>query len=329
MPLSPFKVRWRLSSRRSPDVSREMGQMLAALYRLVSRQRPQLGTGQVSSVREGQYDEGSRDRQEELGDGNEEQVDYLRSCPADVKEEVAEMKRRVKRRLGKLPKKKSDGTFDVKRKMTIAGLRSVGLQSMKHLFIATDLIIRTHFRSALRYLDQVSPLFVEIAFETAFNKAHCWERLGCLDEALEQAVACVLIDERSAAGYFKMGQLLQRQQRFFEAEYCLQQALHRVPPGDMLSVFELRSALKENVCTALLQSGYETSVALTACKLYRRLSRVSKELTSGEAFRQKHMWSSCLVKEPAAFDCAAQAAAGADKRLTAYDKRLKEIVCKC
>ena len=250
-------------------------------------------------------------------DGN-----FLRLAPADVQQSFEQLAERVRTRIGLISKKQKDGHFKRKRKMSICQIRSMALMGMKHFLIAADLISRSHYNDAIKQLDQVSHYCFELAHEVAFNKSHCWEQLKCYNNALDQAIKCILIDERSGGAYFKAGRLLHHKKRFFEAEYCFRQALRYSSPGDMLTVYQIRKVLRQNVRTAITQSGYEASVADTACNLYGRLSRVAKELTSGEAFRQKHMWSCSPVIEPA-FE------REEEKPLTAYDKWLKGIVSQC
>ena len=273
--------------------------MLASLWRFFSfTRRTQPPLPLADAGQEEQEDEEIVDRETD-DEEREEEGEALRRGPSDAKAAVERMVERAKSRLGIIVRRQRDGSFARKRKMSISCLRNMALISTKHLYIAHDLMSRREERQALSHLDQTSPLFFEISFEVAFNKSVCYERLGCRNKALDQAVKCMLIDECAISGLIRVARLLHRRQRFFEAEYCLLQATLHAPPGDMLALYQLRSALKENVCMAVLASGYESSVAMTSSLLFRRLSRVSKELTSGEAFRQKYLWSSCDVMEPA------------------------------
>jgi tetratricopeptide (TPR) repeat protein len=182
--------------------------------------------------------------------------------------------------------------------MAICQMRSIALQGIKHFQFATDLIITSHYRSAIRELDQVPEAYYEVAYDVAFNKSHCWEKLKCYNNALDEAIRCLLIDKHSSSGYFRTGRLLHRKKRFFEAEHCLIKSLQYSQPGDMLTVYLILKAVNVNMRSAITASGFESDMAELACHLYRRLHDAAAGLQSGEAFRQKHIWSCSYVTEP-------------------------------
>lgn len=223
---------------------------------------------------------------------------YIRNPPADVKKSLDRMLERVKSRCGPVPKHLRNGDFLQKRKISIAQLRTLAFQGAKHMHFACDLMQQSQYKQALTEMDRISPQCFELAHEVCMNKCYCWRRLKCYNNALDEALKCLLIDDRNPDGLMLSALLLSRKKRFFEAEYCMQQAKTHTPAGKMLTVYDIRLCMKANMMQAITESGYEEDVALAASDLYRSLSHVSTELTSGEAFRMKHYFSSCCPKEP-------------------------------
>lgn len=200
-----------------------------------------------------------------------------------------------------LPRRLSGNTgelFVPPRKIPQAQIRGIVLYGLKRFAIATDLMKKSKYREALREYDKISSLSYEVLAQTAFNKSHCWEMLQCYNNALDEVLKSLLIDEKNPAAHFKAGRLLHRKMRFFEADYCLRQALHLSSPGDMLSELQIRRAVKNNMFKAVIRSGFDRDVAQMASCLFNSLDEVSTQLTSGETFRQKYMWSKSNIRDP-------------------------------
>ena len=283
-----------------------MGIVFSHLLRFFRRSGGKLFASESSAFVEANSDDGGSEMCDRSSDTDElfqngVSVNFLRLGPVSTSAFRRMMQETKAKQNRPLPKKltgRPNEPFIPPRKLPQAQIRGIALYGLKRFSIGTDLMMKSKYREALREYDKISSTCYEVLAQTAFNKSHCWEMLNCYNNALDEVLKSLLIDERNPAAHFKAGRLLHRKMRFFEADYCLRQALHLTSPGDMLSELQIRKAVKNNMFTAVIRSGFDPDVAQMACNMFNSLDEVSTQLTSGETFRQKYMWSKSNIRDP-------------------------------
>ena len=157
--------------------------------------------------------------------------------------------------------------------MSIPKFRKMASIGFKRFILSSKDMMSGDYESAILHLNKVPRKLFELSSHVAFNKSFCFEKLGDMSRALDESLKSLYIYPNDSRYYVKTGMLCQQLCRFFEAEFCLQNGLRCLTPGDIISAIKLRSLLKQNIYFTIKRSdcGLDETIIMAACLCCRNL----------------------------------------------------------